>query len=114
MSNHSIEPGYTTPFPSWLCKQTRPPYQELLLHVGGRVAGHAVQVHQGPQHAVSQDRQVAGNGRQGVAHQGPRFVAGRLQLAQQELHRRLAEVWPALQQADQGGERPLGGGEREL
>ena len=101
------------PLTSWLCERTRSPYQELLLHVGGGVAGHAVQVHQRPQHAVPQHRQVAGDGRQGVAHQGPRLVVGRLQLAQQELHGRLAEVGPALQQAHQRGERSLGGGERE-
>lgn len=89
-------------------------HQQLLLLVGGGVTGHSVQVHQVAQHAVTQHGQVCGDGGQGVAHEDTRGVAGQVELAQQELHGRLAEVRPALQQFDQGGEGCLGREEKPV
>lgn len=63
------------------------PHQKLLLLVSGGVAGHPVQVHQVPQHPVTQHGQVGGDGGQSVAHEDTRGVAGQVELTEQELHR---------------------------
>lgn len=76
-------------------------HQKLLLFVRRRVTGHSVKVHQISQHAVAQHWHVRGDGCQRVAHENARGVTGQVELAEQELHHRLAEMGPAFQQFHQ-------------
>lgn len=62
-------------------------HQEFLLLVSGGVAGHPVQIHQIRQHAVTEHRELRGAGRQSVAQENTRGIAGGVQLAKQEFHR---------------------------
>lgn len=51
-------------------------HQKLLLLVSGGVTGHSVEVHQISQHAITQHRQVGGDGCQSVAHENAGGVTG--------------------------------------
>ena len=89
------------------CDSCTVSHQKFLLLVSGGVTGHSIEVHQIPQHPVSQHGQVGGDGCQGVAHEDARGVAGKVELAEQEFNRWLAEMGSTFQELDQRGEGRL-------